>query len=191
MQSKLAKISLVLLIVATFFRLLSVYIHVATGQSSIQDTLNGFLGGLIISLLILLPILVIYGRRLGRYKQARQEMSQTTETYVCILAYGASYRLISADKNGLTIWKLKKTTPIAWIQLPWSGIIVEKARVNLTAVRSFDGINLTNISGKPGLSLVLYGEKASMLGNKPVAGPELDEIIARWQERNQKPGGAV
>lgn len=145
--------------------------------------LNGILTGLIIACVAVLLILILNDRWLGRYKRAMLDMSQTAETYMSVPAYGGLYRLISADENGLTFWKIRKSTPVAITNLPWDSIIVEKARVNVTAIRAADGINLASTVGKPSLGLVLYGQSTNLLGTKTISGQELDEIIGRWQEK--------
>ena len=183
MQSKLAKISLLFLALSIIFRLLSIFIDAAKSGSPATTILNGILTGLIVAFAAILLVVILNDRWLGRYKRAMLDMSRTAETYISVPAYGGVYRLLSADENGLTFWKIRKATPVAIKNLPWNSIVIEKARVNITAIRTSDGINLRSTEGKPSLSLVLYDEKTNLLGGKTISGQKLNEIIGRWQEK--------
>ena len=180
MKSKLAKVSFILLALSILLKIVGLFLRVQ--NEPLANVIAELTTILIIGFAIVALVFVIVDYDRGRYKRAVAQLAQVSTAYICGLEYSSTYHILSANKEGLTLWKLKGQKPVAIQTWGWQGLRLEKASIHVTAAKSFDGIVLQSPSG-PETRLVIYAPQSGVL-SRPLREQELDAAIEAIRNSN-------
>lgn len=110
-------------------------------------------------------------------------MSASSPTWICIPELKSYYRILSSDKQSITLWQVAGHLPVAITAWQKGDSTIQKISVQVLGLKAFDGISITS-PGVAEMKFVLYGLDSGILA-KPINGSQLDAAISTLKEATE------